>query len=125
MERSSLSLSFYVNDVEALFSAPLYVQYDSTLFEFVGAAEGSFLKQGVSPTIFTHTALEGSGRIIVGLKQGAGGKGISGGGELFRMDFKANAAGTGDIEPSRTNFRNPRGVRLKVESIGLSIEAKN
>ncbi len=118
------SLVFYVDEVEDLFSAPLYVQYDEEMFEFLGATEGTFLKQGISPTIFTHTALEGSGRIIVGLKQGAGGKGISGGGELFSMSFKARKAGTGLIEPTRTNFRNPRGVRLKVDSIGMEIEAQ-
>lgn len=118
------SLSFYVDEVKDLFSAPLYVQYDEELFEFVSATEGTFLKEGISPTIFTHTALEGSGRIIVGLKQGAGGKGVSGGGELFIMNFKAKKAGTGTIEPTRTNFRNPRGVRLKVDSIGLEIEAQ-
>lgn len=118
------SLGFYVDEVSELFSAPLYVQYDEKLFEFVSATEGTFLKQGASPTIFTHTALAGSGRIIVGLKQGAGGKGISGGGELFIMNFKAKQAGTGLVEPTRTNFRNPRGVRLKVDSIGLEIEAQ-
>lgn len=118
------SLTFFADEIEDLFSAPLYVQYDNNLFEFLGATEGTFLKQGSSPTIFTHTALEGSGRIIVGLKQGAGGKGISGNGELFSMNFKAIAAGTGTIEPTRTNFRNPRGVRLKVETIGLTLEAE-
>ncbi len=118
------SLTFYVDEVKELFSAPLYVQYDKDLFEFVSATEGAFLKQGESPTIFTHTALEGSGRIIVGLKQGAGGKGVSAGGDLFVMTFKAINAGSGIIEPSRTNFRNPNGVRLKVDTFGLTIEAQ-
>jgi len=118
------TLTFYVDEITDLFSAPLYVKYDKDLFEFLGAAEGTFLKQGRNPTIFTHTALLGSGRIIVGLKQGAGGDGISGGGELFTMNFKALAAGTGVIEPTRTNFRNPQGVRLKVDSRGLNIEVE-
>lgn len=118
------SLTFHVGEIKDLFSAPMYVQYDKEVFEFISATEGDFLKQGVSPTIFTHTALEGSGRIIVGLKQGAGGKGLSGGGDLFIMNFKALAVGTGVIEPTRTNFRNPRGVRLKVETDGLTIEAQ-
>lgn len=118
------SLTFYVDEIKDLFSAPLYVQYDKEIFEFISATEGTFLQQGISPTIFTHTALQGSGRIIVGLKQGAGGSGISGGGDLFIMNFKAIAAGRGEIKPSRTNFRNPRGVRLMVESTGLTIEAE-
>ncbi len=118
----TFSVTFFVNEVENLFSAPLYVQYDTQLFEFVGAVEGTFLKQGPSPTIFTHTALDGSGRIIVGLKQGAGGKGLSGGGELFSMEFKALGPGSGEIAPTRTNFRNPRGERLRVDSTGVTVE---
>ncbi len=118
------TLVFSADEMNELFSAPLYVQYDESLFEFVSATEGALLKQGGSQTIFTHTALAGSGRIIVGLKQGAGGKGASGGGELFSMVFKAKQAGKGTIEPTRTNFRNPRGVRLKVETVGLEIQAQ-
>ncbi|WP_303720352.1 secretin N-terminal domain-containing protein [Malonomonas rubra] len=120
----TFSLGFQVDEIKELFSAPLYVQYDENLFEFVSATEGPFLKQGISPTIFTHTVLEGSGRVIVGLKQGAGGKGVSGSGELFIMNFKGKTVGKGTIETTRTNFRNPRGVRLKVESTGLQIEVQ-
>ncbi len=120
--QDEFSVTFFVSEIENLFSAPLYVRYDQQLFEFLGATEGNFLKQGTSPTIFTHTALDGSGRIIVGLKQGAGGKGLSGGGDLFSMQFKAIAAGRGEIAPTRTNFRNPRGERLKVDDSGVQIE---
>ncbi|SHI46410.1 general secretion pathway protein D [Malonomonas rubra DSM 5091] len=116
------SLIFYVDEISELFSAPMYVQYDSNLFDFVSATEGGFLKQGDSPTVFTHTVLKDSARVIVGLKQGAGGKGVSGGGELFSMTFKAKALGKGLIEPTRTNFRNPQGIRLNAEPIGLEIE---
>ncbi len=119
---STFSVTFFVAEIEKLFSAPLYVQYDTQLFEFIDAAEGTFLKRGLSPTVFTHTALDSSGRIIVGLKQGAGSKGTSGGGDLFVMNFKAVAAGRGDIKPTRTNFRNPGGERLRVESAGLTVE---
>lgn len=118
----TFTVNFYVDEISDLYSAPLYVQYDTRLFQFVGAEEGSFLKQGTSPTIFTHTALSDSGRIIVGLKQGSGGKGISGSGELFRMTFKALSPGKGEIAPTRTNFRNPGGERLRVDSSGLTIE---
>ncbi len=118
----TFSVTFFVDQVESLFSAPLYVQYNTQAFEFIGATEGSFLKQGASPTIFTHTALDSSGRIIVGLKQGAGGRGVSGSGELFSMQFKALTPGGGEIAPTRTNFRNPRGERLRTDSAGVTVE---
>ena len=72
--------------------------------------------------MFTHTALDGSGRIIVGLKQGAGAKGISGGGDLFSMKFRTVSPGKGEIRVSRTNFRNPGGERQRVDTVGLTVE---
>lgn len=116
------SLRFLVEDIETLFSAPLSVQYDPQLFEFIGAAEGSFLHQENAATVFTYTALNPGGRIVVGLKQGAGGQGVSGAGELFSMQFKAKAVGKAEIIPTRTNFRNLKGGPIAVDSFGLMIE---
>ena len=116
------TLSFKVEEVETLFSAPLYVQYDPALFEFISATEGSFFNQEGISTIFTHTVLNQGGKIIVGLKQGADGQGASGGGELFSMLFKSKAPGKAEIIPTRTNFRNLQGERIAVDSFGLMIE---
>ncbi len=119
------TLFFHVEEIADLFSAPLYVQYDTALFEFVGATAGSFLNQGEASTIFTHTVLNQGGRIIVGLKQGAAGQGVSGGGELFSMQFRAKAPGKAEIIPTRTNFRNARGERLLVDTFGLMVEVNH
>ncbi|MDX2493887.1 MAG: cohesin domain-containing protein, partial [Desulfuromusa sp.] len=116
------TLSLHVYEMNSLFSAPLYVQYDPQLFEFIGAAEGTFLNQENASTVFTHTVLNPGGRIIIGLKQGTDGQGISGGGELFSMQFKAKAVGKAEIMPTRTNFRNVEGERVAVTSFGLMIE---
>lgn len=119
------TVTFFVNEIKNLFSAPLYVKYDTRLFEFIGAAEGSFFKQGGGSTIFTHTALSGGGRIIVGFKQGAGGNGVTGDGDLFSMQFKALAEGGAEISPARTNFRTAFGERLHVDTAGVRIEVSN
>ena len=119
-----LETSIRVSEIEGLFSAPMYVQYDPKLFEFLGATEGDFLNQDGTQTVFTHTSLDGNGMVIVGLKQGVKGQGSSGDGELFRLQFKAIAPGSGEIKPSRSNFRNPQGDRLRVESTGLKVEIK-
>ena len=116
------SLSFRIEEVKDLFSAPLYVQYDPDLFEFISATEGTFFNQGGAQTIFTNTALDQGGRIIVGIKQGFNGSGVSGGGELFSMLFRAKAPGKGEILPTRTNFRDIQAKPIAVESLGLMVE---
>jgi len=117
-----LEIHIMVAEIEELFSAPMYVHYDPNFFEFVGASEGNFLNQGGNETVFTHTALGGNGLVVVGLKQGGAGQGVSGSGELFRMQFRAIAPGTGEIKPSRSNFRNLRGERLRTATAGLKVE---
>ncbi len=121
---SSFTVRLMVQDVKQLFSAPLYIRFDPKLVDFVSAGEGTFLKQGGKATIFTSTAMADSGRVIVGLKQGAGGRGVSGGGELASLVFKAKATGRLSIAPERINFRNPAGERLPIDSRGMIVEVK-
>jgi len=121
---SNFVLSLTIQDVKRLFSAPLYIRYDPKLVDFVSATEGSFLAQGGAQTIFTSTLISDTGRVVVGLKQGAGGEGASGGGLLAKLEFKAKAAGKLSIAPERINFRNPAGERLAVDSRGLIVEVK-
>ncbi len=116
------TLSFHVSEVESLFSAPLYVQYDPALFELVSAKEGAFLNRDNGVNVFTYTDLNPGGRVIVGLKQGSGGQGVSGAGELFSLQFRAIAVGKAEIKPTRTNFRNVAGERIAVDPSGLLIE---
>ncbi|NCO53174.1 MAG: hypothetical protein GW875_13900 [Deltaproteobacteria bacterium] len=120
----TLRVSLKVQDVENLFSAPLYVRFDPQRLEFVTASEGSFLKQDGQATIFTSTLMGDSGRLILGLKQGADGRGASGDGVLAELEFKALEAGKLSIAPERINFRTPAGERLPVNSRGLVVEVE-
>lgn len=121
---NNFTVSLSVQDVKNLFSAPLYVRFDPKLVDFVSAEEGSFLKQAGGQTIFTSTLMVDSGRVIMGLKQGAGGSGATGGGILARLTFKAKTPGKLAITPERVNFRNPGGERLLIDSRGLIVEVK-
>lgn len=120
----NLRVSLNVQEVENLFSAPLYVRFDPKRLEFVAASEGSFLQQDGQTTIFTSTLMGDSGRLILGLKQGAGGRGASGDGNLAQLEFKALAVGKLSIAPERINFRTPAGERIPVNSRGLVVEVK-
>jgi general secretion pathway protein D len=113
-----------VDEVQKLYSAPLFVTYPSQLLEFVSAEEGTFLRQGEASTIFTSSPNRERGQLIVGYKQGLGGAGASGGGSLFRLTFKAKAPGMAEIALDRINFRDPAGNRLSVVPAGLQVEVR-
>jgi general secretion pathway protein D len=120
----TFSLDVVVDEVENLYSAPLFVSYDPQRFGFVRAEEGDFLKAGGQPTIFTSSVNREQGQLIIGYKQGPGGRGASGGGTLFRLFFEAKSPGAGAIRLERLNFRDPAGNLLPVQPAGITVEVR-
>jgi general secretion pathway protein D len=118
------AVAVQVKDVEMLYSAPLFVSYNPEYLELVGIDEGTFLNQGGQPTVFSSSPNRTTGQVIVGYKQGTGGKGASGEGTLFNLKFKPLATGATRLEINRANFRNPEGVRLQVVPDELMIEVR-
>jgi general secretion pathway protein D len=86
--------------------------------------EGVFLKQDGQSTVFSSSPNRTTGQVIVGYKQGTGGKGASGAGVLFNLNFKALTEGEATLEVNRVNFRNPEGVRLQVVPETVTIEIR-
>jgi general secretion pathway protein D len=120
-----LELSVQVAEVENLFSAPMFISFDPKVLEFVEAVEGDFLRSGGSATVFTASPPgQGSGRVIVGYKQGAGGKGATGDGSLYTLRFRALEAGKTVVNLERINFRDPAGNRLRVTGEGTLVEVR-
>ncbi len=113
-----------VDEVADLYSAPLFVRFDPNLLTFVRADEGDLLKQGGQSTLFTTSVNNDKGELIVGHKQGLGGAGVSGGGKLFRLVFKARSAGQTQVGFDRINFRNPAGKRLVVLPMSFTLEVR-
>lgn len=118
------TLEVQVDEVENLYSAPLFVGYDAQSLSLVRAEEGSFLKQGGQTTIFTTSDDAERNQLIVGYKQGVGGKGASGSGTLFRLVFRAKAAGKAVMDLNKINFRDPGGNRLSIDRSGLTVEIR-
>jgi general secretion pathway protein D len=121
---NTFTVAVQVKSVEKLYSAPLFVRYDPAVLELVNINEGEFLKQDGQPTVFSNSPNHTSGQVIVGYKQTNGGKGASGSGTLFTVDFRAIAAGKTQLEVNRINFRNPEGVRLQVVPETVNIEVR-
>ncbi len=118
------AVSVQVKDVEKLYSAPLFVSYDPAVLELLNITEGTFLKQDGQLTVFSSSPNRTTGQVIVGYKQGTGGKGASGAGTLFNLNFKPIAGGETRLEVNRVNFRNPEGVRLQVVPEAVMIEVR-
>lgn len=118
------SLDVQVDEVENLYSAPLFVGYDAKSLTLVRTEEGSFLKQGGQTTIFTTSDDAERNQLIVGYKQGVGGKGASGSGSLFRLVFRAKAAGKALLDLNKINFRDPSGNRLSIDRSDLTVEIR-
>lgn len=111
-----------VGEIKSLSSAPLFVNYDQHLIDYVRTEEGDFLKQAGQSTIFTSSPNPGRGEIIFGSKQGVGAAGANGSGTLAKIYFKATAPGTAVVRPNRVNFRSSAGARLKTQVEPFQIE---
>lgn len=122
---SEFDLVVQVAEVESLFSAPMFITFDPKVLEFVEAAEGDFLRSGNSATVFTASPPgQDSGRVIVGYKQGAGGKGVTGDGPLYNLRFRALESGRSVVNLERINFRDPTGNRLRISGEGTMVEVR-
>jgi general secretion pathway protein D len=115
-------LAVQIDDAEALFSAPLFVNYDPLHLTLVDLEEGGFLGRGNQKAIFSSNQKKDAGQVIVGYKQADGQKGASGSGTLFNLRFKAREAGSALVDLNRLNFRNPQGTRLSVDAAEARIE---
>ncbi len=113
-----------VDSLHDLYSAPFFLNFPPQLCTFTRVEEGGFLGSGGQPTIFTSSANQKNGQLIIGTKQGNAGSGASGSGTLARIVFTAKAAGSGDLSLDRINFRDPSGGRLPVAAEGLRIEVR-
>ena len=113
-----------VKGIEGLYSAPLFVSYDPAVLELNDISEGTFLKQDGQSTVFSSSPNRVTGQVIVGYKQGTGGKGATGAGDLFNLSFKPIASGATKLEINRVNFRNPEGARIQVVPEAVTIEVR-
>jgi general secretion pathway protein D len=118
------SVELQVSEINSLYSAPLFVNYDPILLDFVRADEGGFLRAPGQSTVFTSSPNRSRGELIIGNKQGAGGEGASGSGTLTRIIFKAKKAGNAVIRPNRVNFRDPSGSRMPINVDQFKVEIR-
>ncbi|MCM2357495.1 MAG: cohesin domain-containing protein, partial [Geobacteraceae bacterium] len=77
-----------------MYNARFTLEFDPALVDFVGAAEGAFLKQDGKPTSFTSQVNKETGRIDINLRRVGEVGGVSGAGALAVITFKAKGKGS-------------------------------
>jgi len=104
----TVSFPVEVRNVADTFYSAIDIAYDPTILEFHGAIEGTFLnRHGADPTSFQAALQNGKpGRIIVGISRLGRIGGVSGGGTLLSLSFKAIRSGTTTLA-----FADPKAIR--------------
>ena len=108
------SIDAKVSLVQDLANAPFILTYDPGSFEFVSAAEGAFLKQDGKSTIFSVSASPNGGSVMVSIARDEGSGGVSGGGTLATLVFKAKKQGQTTFGLKSVNFSSANGVQINV-----------
>jgi general secretion pathway protein D len=115
------TLTIMAAEFKNLYSAPLVVTYDPERLDFLQVFEGSFLGSAEAATIFTSNVDQTGGRVLIGHRQSPGGAGVSGGGDLVRLVFRAKSTGTAKVGLSGFNFLDKEGAKLGIDTAGLTL----
>jgi general secretion pathway protein D len=107
-----MKLEVNVTDINNLFSALLFINYDPTQLEFVSVSEGSLLGRDGRETVFSVGPGPDTGQLLVGTRLAKDGDSVSGAGTLFYVSFRGRSPGGANIEMSRVNFRDSAGKQI-------------
>jgi general secretion pathway protein D len=107
-----------------LYSAPFNLIYDPIFAEFVGAAEGGFLKQDGKPTTFSAVNDPAGGKVSVVLHRNGDVGGVTGNGVLLTATFKAKNVGPLNLGFSGVNFTEVAGKNLPMVPYNVLVDVK-
>ncbi|KAF0218296.1 MAG: proteinral secretion pathway protein [Geobacteraceae bacterium] len=112
------------SDVSNLYNAPFILVYDPIFLDFVGAAEGSFLKQDGKPTSFRTTVDKNTGQVTIALNRVGDVGGVSGAGTLLTATLKARNKGPASFGFMGVNFTDPAGKPLDAVPYNAVVEVQ-
>ena len=118
------SVGVKVTDANNLHNAPMTLVYDPLFLDFVGVAEGGFMKQDGKATLFRPTVDKNTGQIAVTLNRTSDADGISGSGTLLTATFKAKNQGPASIGFLDVNFAAPGGKPLETIPYNAVVDIK-
>ena len=119
---------FYVDvkvaDIENLLSAPFVMAYDPNLVEFVTAAEGMLLKKDGKATTFSAVPAGTTGSVNVALSRAQGSSGVTGGGTIVSLLFKAKQKGTAGFSFRSVSFTTADGKPHEMLPFSTAVDVR-
>lgn len=118
------SLDIKINDVKDLFSAPFVLTYDPNFVDFMAISEGTLMNRDGKQTAFTSRSDAAGGTVTVELVRGAGNSGVSGGGTLATVIFKAKNQGPANFAFRSTAFTSASGAALNILPFSTAVDIR-
>lgn len=113
-----------VSGVTNLSSAPFVLTYDPIFVEYVSMAEGSFLKSDGKTTTYSSKADPAAGSLTVSLARAAGSGGVSGGGGLATVVFRAKNQGPASFAFRNVSFTGANGSAQAILPFSTAVEIR-
>jgi len=113
-----------VSGVTNLSSAPFVLTYDPIFVEYVSMAEGSFMKSDGKPTTYSSKADPAAGSLTVSLARAAGSGGVSGGGGLATVVFRAKNQGPASFAFRNVSFTGTNGSAQAILPFSTAVEIR-
>ena len=120
----SFSVNMLVNNVVNMQKISFVLTYDPTTIEFDSGLEGIIMKQDGTQTIFSATKAA-EGQVAVEVSRLGGLQGISRGGALAALRFKALAAGKSPIAFGSIHAETHDGANINVSAAEAEITVSN
>jgi len=112
-----------VNTSAEVFSAGLQLQFDPAVVQYVDYFEGGFLdRDGAELTVQANGA--GPGIVRIGMTRMGSEEGVSGGGSLITLVFRAVGEGTTPIEISSAALRAPMGAPVATQMSAAQVTVR-
>ncbi|UCF68803.1 MAG: hypothetical protein JSV80_05810 [Acidobacteriota bacterium] len=108
-----LTVRVMIESNQSVASVPFHLSYDRQRLVLLAAEEGSFLAADGHATAFLAAPRESADTIVVGLSRLGDRAGVSGFGELCRLQFRAVAPGTASLAFERATARDTSNRTLE------------
>lgn len=118
------SVDIKVSGVTSLSGAPFVLTYDPIFVEYVSMTEGTFLKNDGKPTTYSSKADPAAGSLTVSLARAAGSGGVSGGGGLATVVFRAKNQGPASFAFRNVSFTAANGSAHAVLPFSTAVEIR-
>jgi len=117
-------LAVNLSNARNVLHAPFVLTYDPLYTELVNVVEGSLLKMGGKPTVFSGRDNPSMGTVTVLLSREAGTAGVTGSGTLTTLLFKAVKKGQAKFGLADARLTAPDGKAVAVQAVGALLEVK-